>query len=150
KSRTAIIETSRCIGLAMLPPGKFHPFQLDTFGLGAIFRAAAEAGARRCLVGIGGSATNDGGFGLAKAMGWEFLDRTGHRLKRWTEVHRLNRLNKPEAKIRFKEIAVAVDVQNALLGPHGATRIYGPQKGLRPGDFQRAESSLERLAQVWK
>src|SRR3989442_31077 len=74
RSRTAIIESAEVIGLALLPPKRFHPFQLDTFGLGAVLAAASARGARRCLMGLGGSATNDGGFGLARALGWEFLD----------------------------------------------------------------------------
>src|SRR6185369_6413412 len=65
KSKTAVIETARIIGLAMLPHDRYHPFDLDTYGLGKVMRAAADLGARRCLVGLGGSATNDGGFGLA-------------------------------------------------------------------------------------
>ena len=64
----------------MLPPKQFHPFRLDTFGLGSVLRAAAKRGARRCLVGIGGSATNDGGFGVACALGWKFLNREGKRI----------------------------------------------------------------------
>ena len=150
QTRTAIIETSQAIGLAMLPAKMFHPSELDTFGLGAIFRAAAEAGAQGCLLGIGGSATNDGGFGLARAMGWEFLDKTGRLLEHWTELHRLRHIRRPRAKNRFKEIVVAVDVQNPLLGPRGATRVYGPQKGLQPGDFPAAESCLRSLARIWE
>src|ERR1044072_3112912 len=71
---TAIIESARIIGLAILPPKKFHPFDLDTFGLGAALAAAAQGGTRHFLRGIGGSATNDGGFGVARALGWTFLD----------------------------------------------------------------------------
>ena len=80
-TRTAIIESARVIGLAMLPAGKFHPFVLDSFGMGALFLAAQRNGAKQCLVGIGGSATNDGGFGLARAMGWQFLDRAGNEIR---------------------------------------------------------------------
>src|ERR1700758_3805573 len=94
QTRTAIIETSQAIGLAMLPAKIFHPFELDTFGLGAIFRAAAKAGAQRCLLGIGGSATNDGGFGLARAMGWEFHDKSGRSLERWTELDQLRHIRR--------------------------------------------------------
>ena len=68
RGKTVIIDSSRVIGLAMLPPGRFHPFDLDTFGLGTFLRVAAVRCARRCLVGIGGSATNDGGFGMARAL----------------------------------------------------------------------------------
>jgi len=74
RSATAIVEAARVNGLAQLPRGKFHPFELDTFGLGQVLREAVQAGAKRCVVGIGGSATNDGGFGMARAMGWEFIN----------------------------------------------------------------------------
>lgn len=147
KSRTAIIESARIIGLALLPPGKFHPFQLDTRGLSPAFAAAIKKGARRCLVGIGGSVTNDGGFGVARALGWQFLDRGGHPIERWTGLHQLVSLRPPKKRITL-EIVVAVDVQNRLLGARGCSRIYGPQKGLRPEDFPTAEKCLRRMATV--
>jgi glycerate kinase len=150
KSKTAVIESANVIGLAKLPPGQFHPFELDTFGLGAVICAAANKGAKRCIFGIGGSATNDGGFGLARALGWEFWDRTDARIQQWTELHRLARISQPPRKRWFKELIVAVDVQNPLLGPRGATRIYGPQKGLRSEDFSMAEKCLRRLALVFQ
>src|SRR3954463_2679591 len=73
-TRTAIIESALVVGLAQLPPGKYHPFELDTRGLGEVLLAANAKGAKRCVVGIGGSATNDGGFGMAAALGWQFFD----------------------------------------------------------------------------
>ena len=149
-SKTAIIESAGVIGLAQLPPGKFHPFQLDTFGLGAVVRAASAQGARRCLIGIGGSATNDAGFGLARALGWEFHDRAGNSLESWTQLHALTHLIPPARRRWFEETIVAVDVQNPLLGSEGCTRIYGPQKGLKPGDLAAAEKNLRRLAEVSK
>jgi glycerate kinase len=148
KTATAIIESASTIGLALLPAGKFHPFEIDTFGLGAVLRAAARTEAKRCLVGIGGSATNDGGFGLARALGWRFMDRRGGEIKRWTELVSLARLEPPAAPTRLGKAVVAVDVQNPLLGPTGCTRIYGPQKGLRAEDFDLAERCLARLASV--
>ena len=150
KTRTAIIESAGVIGLAMLPPERFHPFQLDTLGLGAVVRAAAERGARRCLIGIGGSATNDGAFGLALALGWEFLDRKGELIEQWTGLGRLERIRPPRRRRWFKDVVVATDVGNRLLGQQGATRVYGPQKGLRPEDFALAERCLGRLARVAK
>jgi glycerate 2-kinase len=146
KTATAVIESATTIGLALLPAGKFHPFELDTFGLGAVLRAAANAGAKRCLLGIGGSATNDGGFGLARSLGCRFFDRRGGEIRRWRELAALARLEPPEAPLRFGELVVAVDVQNPLLGPSGCTRIFGPQKGLRAEDFEAAERCLARLA----
>jgi glycerate kinase len=150
RTKTAVIESAAVIGLAMLPPKRFHPFQLDTQGLGAVVRAAAKRGARRCLMGIGGSATNDGGFGLARVMGWEFLDRKGELIERWTGLDQLERIRAPQRRRWFSEFVVATDVENRLLGPRGATRVYGPQKGLRPQDFALAERCLGRLARVVK
>ena len=145
-SKTAIIETAQTIGLALLPHGQFHPYDLDTLGLGKLFHAAAGAQCRSCLVGIGGSATNDGGFGLAKALGWRFLDQNNHALARWTDLDRLARIYPPAPPLALGDLIIAVDVQNPLLGTTGATRIYGPQKGLRPNDFPQAERCLTQLA----
>lgn len=148
ESNTAIIESAAAIGLARLPTGKFHPFTLDTSGLAAVIRAASRKGTARCLIGIGGSATNDGGFGLARALGWEFLNRAGQPIERWTDLTGLASLRPPRRRRWFKQLIVAVDVQNPLLGPRGATRIYGPQKGLRPEDFKLAEACQKQLARV--
>jgi glycerate kinase len=150
RTKTAIIESAAIVGLAMLPPKQFYPFALDTFGLGAVIRAAAAKGARRCLMGIGGSATNDGGFGLARSLGWKFLDRNGNLFEHWTGLDQLAKIRAPSPRRRLRRVQVAVDVQNQLLGPRGATRIYGPQKGLRSRDFVRAERCLGRLAKVVK
>jgi len=150
RTRTAIIESAAVIGLAMLPPKQFHPFQLDTFGLGEVVRAATTRGAKRCLIGLGGSATNDGGFGLARALGWEFVDRKGELIERWTGLSRLERIRVPRRRRWFSAVVAVTDVQNLLLGQHGATRVYGPQKGLRPRDFALAERCLRRLARVVK
>lgn len=149
KTKTAIIESAQVIGLARLPPGKFHPFELDSFGLGAVLLAAQRRGAKQIIVGLGGSATNDGGFGVARALGWEFFDRAGKGLEQWTELHRLAKVRRPLPH-RFGKVIVAVDVQNVLLGRRGATRVYGPQKGLAARDFPQAERCLRRLAEVMR
>jgi glycerate 2-kinase len=145
----AIIESARVIGLAMLPHARFHPFDLDTAGVGQLLLSVAKQGARSCLVGIGGSATNDGGFGMARALGWTFLDRTERPITRWPDLTRLHSIQPPRpAPLRQLHVTVAVDVQNLLLGPRGATRVYGPQKGLRPDDMQCAQAALRQLARV--
>jgi glycerate kinase len=146
--KTAVIESAGIIGLAKLPPGKFHPFELDTRGLGALLRAAAKRKARRCLIGIGGSATNDGGFGLARALGWRFLEKDGTPIDCWCHLDQLATVVRPASRLWPAELLVAVDVQNPLLGALGCTRIFGPQKGLRPRDFSHAEACLRRLAKV--
>lgn len=146
--QTAIIESARVVGLAMLPKGKYHPFELDTFGLGAVVRDAAAAGARRCLIGIGGSATNDAGFGLARALGWQFHNDHDETITRWTQLNHLACLRPPAQPRLFEELIIAVDVQNPLLGPNGCSRVYGPQKGLT--EFEYAEACLGRLSDVWQ
>ena len=150
RTRTAILDTARVVGLALLPTGKFYPFELDTYGLGALLRAALKAGAGRCLVGLGGSATNDAGFGLARALGWKFEDHRGKVIERWIDLVNLARVSPPASGSKMPELVIAVDVQNPLLGSRGATRVYGPQKGLRPRDFATAERALGRLANVMK
>ena len=147
---TAIIESAGIIGLALLPAKKFHPFDLDTFGLGAALQAATDIGARHCLTGIGGSATNDGGFGVARSLGWQFLDEREQPIEQWTRLTSLQRIRPPARQKKPPELLVAVDVQNPLLGETGASRIYGPQKGLRPEDFAQAEQCLGKLAEVVK
>ncbi len=147
RTKTAIIESARVNGLAMLAGEGFHPFQLDTFGLGKVFRAAEKAGARECVIGVGGSATNDGGFGLGRALGWKFFDPDGAELKEWWQLHELTEVRAPAAPLRLR-VMVAVDVRNPLLGSLGCSRTYGPQKGLRPEDFNLTEKCLARLASV--
>ena len=154
---TAVIESAQAVGLALLPPKRFHPFELDTSSLAILFRAAIDAAATHCVCGIGGSATNDGGFGLAKALGWKFEDREGREIVTWTGLGALarivrpadewwRRVSSPKSEARPVDWVVAVDVTNPLLGPNGASRIYGPQKGLKPEDMALAEECLGKLA----
>lgn len=152
ESKTAVIESANVIGLAMLPPRRFHPFELDTWGLGKVLRVVARKGCRHCVIGVGGSATNDGGLGMARALGWQFLDGGGRPIERWVDLENLDRLRPPgrRSALRGMKTTVAVDVQNRLLGARGASRVYGPQKGLQPADFPLAECSLKRLATVVK
>jgi glycerate kinase len=145
----AIVESAKIIGLAMLPAGKFHPFELDTRGLGQLLRQIASTHPHaNLLIGIGGSATNDAGFGLALGLGYRFSDGTGHCLDRWLELDRVLEIDVPPEVPRFSGVTIASDVQNPLLGPGGASRIYGPQKGLRPEDFSIADRCFERFTEV--
>jgi glycerate kinase len=146
-SAKAIVEAAQVNGLALLPPGQFHPFSLDTFGLGKVYATALEMGAQEIVIGIGGSATNDGGFGFARAIGYQFLDAADKPILKWTNLERLQRIAMT-AELPVVRTVVGVDVQNPLLGPNGASRIYGPQKGLRTQDMRFAERSLRRLADV--
>lgn len=148
ETKTAIIESAQSNGLSLLPERHHLPKKLDTAGLAPLFTAAIRANAEEILVGIGGSATNDGGFGLAKALGWQFLNRDNRRISRWTDLDQIEHLEPPAAFPLPARIRVAVDVQNPLLGRSGCTRVYGPQKGLGPADFGHAEACLARLARV--
>lgn len=148
--RLAIIDTAAVIGLALLPPGRYHPFQLDTYGLGALLSRAASLGAAKCIVGLGGSATNDGGFGLARSLGWVFEDKAGHHLENWTDLCRLARIRPPRKRRWFRQLTVAVDVNNPLLGSKGATRVYGQQKGLAAEESPAAENALRCLSNRFK
>ena len=147
---TALIESANTIGLAMLKPRDRRPMENDSAGLGIVLQEAIKAGASRAIVGIGGSATNDGGFGIARQLGWQFLDAAETEITHWPDLARLATIWEPDNVKAFKKFTVAVDVQNPLLGADGCTRVYGPQKGLTAEDFPKAESALERLAEVWR
>ena len=143
----AVVETAQSNGLALLPKGQFHPFDLDTRGVGGLLLAAGQAGAAHCLTGIGGSATNDGGFGMARVLGWVFRDESGKSIEQWPGLDGLAAIESPASRA-WPSVTVASDVQNPLLGVDGATRVYGPQKGMRPEDFAKADACFGRLAKV--
>nr|ADD93469.1 hypothetical protein [uncultured marine bacterium MedDCM-OCT-S04-C123] len=98
-TKMAIIESACIIGLAQLPSSRYHPFQLDTFGLGKVLLEVAKRGAETCVVGIGGSATNDGGFGMAKALGWRFENKAGEAITEWTDLDQLSLASAPSKDI---------------------------------------------------
>lgn len=143
--REAVMEMSAASGLALVSDLPLNPAMANTFGTGQLMRHALEQRVDRILIGIGGSATNDGGSGMAAALGYEFLTQTGERI---TELPlRLDQVARIVGPGRFPcEVVVACDVTNPLLGEHGATRVYGPQKGVK--DFAYFESRLERMANV--
>jgi glycerate kinase len=147
-TQTAIIESTQSIGLALLPSGQFHPRQLDTRGLGETIASALDQGARKLIIGLGGSATNDGGFGMARALGGRFFDAAGGEIEIWPDLTRLARWTMPTSRFEAVEIVAGCDVENPLLGPQGCSAVYGPQKGLKPADFPAAEAALARLAEV--
>ena len=147
--QTALIESANVIGLAMLEPSERAPLGNDSTGLGQVIQHATTNGAKRLIIGIGGSATNDGGFGMARGLGWEFLDSANNPLPEWPALTQLNSIVQPLNR-PLPPITTAVDVQNPLLGPNGCTRIYGPQKGLNESELPIAEDALKKLARIWK
>lgn len=149
----AMIETAEANGLALLARLglKQEPARATTRGVGELIGAALDAGCRRLLLGIGGSATNDGGAGMAQALGFRLLDANGKELPPGAApLALLARIERGSADPRLAECAfeVAVDVQNPLCGPRGATAVYGPQKGVRPEQVAELDAALRRLGEV--
>lgn len=148
---TAVIEMAQASGLALVPPERRNPLRTTTYGTGELIAEALGREVKTVVVGIGGSATVDGGAGMAQALGVRLLDRSGRELG-WGggELGRLDRidlggLDERVCGVRFR---VACDVTNPLVGPRGAARVYGPQKGATPEMVEVLERNLERFAQV--
>ncbi|GBD11316.1 Glycerate 2-kinase [bacterium HR23] len=149
--QTAVLETAQACGLALVPPDRRDPRFTTTYGVGELFRHALDKGFRRFIVGIGGSATNDGGAGMAQALGIRLLDAQGNALPWGGEaLLRLERIDPSgrDPRIADSRIVVAVDVTNPLCGPQGASAVYGPQKGATPDMVSLLERALARFAQV--
>lgn len=144
----AVMEMSAASGLAMVSDLPLDPATASTYGTGLMLRNAIARHAKRIIIGIGGSATNDAGIGMAAALGYCFLDSADKPLTPLIQnMDRLAKIERSETRMP-SEILVACDVNNPLLGPHGCTRVYGPQKGVV--DFEFFESRLERLADIAK
>ena len=142
----AILEMSEASGLHRIAQHERAPLCADTFGTGVLIAHAVTRGARRILVGLGGSATTDGGAGMSRALGFRFLDRDGCELSTAPEkLASLARIERP-ATLRLPEILAACDVQNPLLGERGAARVYAPQKGADAATVESLERALSRLA----
>ena len=144
-SATAVMEMSAASGLAIVQDIELNPFKASTLGTGILIQSARRKGARRLLIGIGGSATNDGGLGVALALGYRFKRRGQYFTPTLETILEADQIERPTALPSF-ELIVACDVDNPLLGPRGATRVYGPQKGVR--DFAWFEQRLEHLADL--
>jgi glycerate kinase len=147
----AVIEMAAASGLPLVPPDRRDPRVTCTRGTGELIRAALDAGIRRIVVGIGGSATNDGGAGMARALGARFLDGEGRDLPEGgAALARLDRIDLQGLDGRLAEagILVACDVDNPLTGPRGASAVYGPQKGATPEMVRELDAALARFARV--
>jgi glycerate kinase len=149
--RTAVVEMAAASGLTLVPEGRSDPRVASTHGTGQLIHAALDAGFRRIVVGIGGSATNDGGSGMAKALGVRFLDGRGQPLPEGgAALVRLDSIDLSgiDPRLTGTELLVACDVDNPLTGPRGASAVYGPQKGATPAVVLELDAALERFAEV--
>ena len=144
--KLAIIEMSEASGIWRLTADERAPLRANTFGTGQLIRHATERGARKILVGLGGSATTDGGVGMAAALGYEFLTSDGEELALHPgDFIALTRIQS-DAALDLPEIIAACDVQNPLLGPRGTAHVFSPQKGASEKDIVALEASLSALA----
>jgi glycerate 2-kinase len=150
-NHTAVVELSEASGLRRLPPGVFDPLRSSTYGTGEVISAALDAGARTLVLGVGGSASTDGGAGLLAALGARFLDAAGEELEACgaslADLASVD-LSGLDARIAQTEVILATDVDNPLLGTFGAAAVYGPQKGAAPDDVLALETGLGRLVDV--
>ena len=149
--RTAVIEIADAVGLARLGPDRRDVRNASTFGVGQMFIDVLDSGFTDLIIGVGGSATNDGGAGLIQAMGGKLEDENGDELGRGgIELARLHHIDVSELDQRMKNanVVVACDVNNPLCGPRGASAIFGPQKGASYEDVLQLDSALQNFANV--
>ncbi|WP_428523588.1 glycerate kinase family protein [Pseudorhodoplanes sp.] len=147
--RTGIVEISAAAGLRLIPRGRRNLMMTTSRGVGELIRAVLDAGATRVLVGCGDSGVNDGGIGLAQALGARFLDRRNKDLPPGGEaLARLHRIDLSGLDPRIGNVAIEVclNIRNMLLGRHGVSRVFGPQKGASPAQVVRLEAGMKRYS----
>ncbi|MCD4699895.1 MAG: glycerate kinase [Phycisphaerae bacterium] len=151
--RTGVIEMAQAAGLGLIAPEDRNPLLTTTFGVGQLILAALDAGAERLVIGIGGSATTDGGAGCAQAMGVVFINRHGKAFAcgltggGLTDIARID-ISDRDGRVANCEILVACDVTNPLTGLDGAAAVYGPQKGATPEMVRTLDAGLANLADI--
>lgn len=149
-SHTAIIEMAEASGLQLVPPGQRDACSSSTYGTGELIRAVLDEGAGRVILAIGGSATNDGGAGAMQALGVALLDQHNRPLPpgglALAELARID-LSKMDPRLAQVNFEIAADVDNPLCGPHGASAIFGPQKGASPEQVQQLDQALGHFAE---
>lgn len=148
---TAVVEMAEAAGLRLVEAHQRNPLRMSTYGVGEVLLHALDAGYRRMIIGLGGSATNDGGMGMLQALGVRFYDAEGEELMASGEAMcRVAEVDASglDARLRDVDIVVASDVDNPLFGQRGAARVYAPQKGASPGDVELLDQGLRGYHQV--
>lgn len=147
----AIIEMAKISGLERLSESEKNPEITTTYGTGQLILDALDRGCRSFIIGIGGSATNDGGAGMLEALGFQFLDHQGHSIPRGgsglLQLHTIQ-TNQVDPRLKEAKFNIACDVDNPLLGPNGASYTFGPQKGGQPDQIEKLERSLSHFASI--
>src|SRR5215212_4180393 len=144
----AVIEMSEAAGMRRLTDSDIDPLRATTFGVGQLVMDAARRGVAEIVVGLGGSATNDGGFGLARALGYRFFDGEGMQIRSAVNKLRTLKIIESPRNLALPPIIAAADVQNKLYGRHGATRVFGAQKGAARPELALLEKCMKRLARI--
>ena len=153
RPKTAIIEMSAAAGITLVPDEKRNPMHTTTFGVGELIKDAIDNGCRHFIVGIGGSATNDGGIGMLQALGYDFLDKDGAPVGYGgTGLQSIAYIKADNVLAELKDCTfrVACDVTNPLCGPMGSSAIYGPQKGATPEMVKELDEALLHYAELSK
>ena len=149
--KTAVVELASASGYVLVSLAMRDPRKTSTYGFGQLLEAARKSGAKSVIAGIGSSATNDGGAGMAQALGYRFLDAAGRELPRGgAALVRLERIDDSRLNPGWRsvQVLVACDVTNPLTGPEGASAVYGPQKGADPATVRLLDRALGHLADV--
>ncbi|MDD1782288.1 glycerate kinase [Enterovibrio sp. ZSDZ35] len=148
---TAVIEMAAASGLHLVPPSQRNPLITTSFGTGELIKAAIEHGAKHLIVGIGGSSTNDGGAGMAQALGVKLLDKEGkdigHGGGALENLHTID-CSEMDSRLKSIKLEVACDVDNPLCGEKGASAIFGPQKGATPSMVLKLDANLSHYADL--
>jgi len=150
---TAVIEMAAAAGLMLLAPSERDPMKTTSYGVGELIRAALDRGARHLIIGLGGSATNDGGAGMIQALGVRLLDKNGKDLSSGgAALAELARIDAAalDSRLASCRIEIACDVDNPLTGPRGASAIFGPQKGATPDMVKNLDANLSHYAHCIK
>lgn len=152
-NQTAVIEMAAAAGLPLVPEGQRNPMETTTYGVGELIKDAIAQGCRHFIVGIGGSATNDGGVGMLSALGYRFLDAVGKKIPlgaKGLETLRTVSVEGVLPELQDCTFRVACDVNNPLCGENGCSAVYGPQKGATPTDITRMNGWLASFAALTK
>jgi len=152
EGRVAVLDLASASGLELLEKEEFNPMKASTYGTGELIKAALDSGAGELIIGIGGSATNDGGIGMLGALGFRFLDGKGNPVGQGGEaLSKIRSMDVSGTDKRLKDVTirVACDVTNPLLGPRGASAVFGPQKGATPEMVKTLDEGLGRLGDAW-
>lgn len=150
---TAIIEMAAASGLDLIKSSEKNPMETTSYGTGQLIKAAIDAGCKNIILGIGGSATNDGGVGMCQALGIKFLDNKGKEIGfGGGELGNIKKIDISGIDPRIADITltIASDVQNVLTGTNGASTVYGPQKGATPEMIEILDNNLKHFAQIIK